>query len=900
MTRPIRALYVDDEPDLLEIGRLFLEMAGDFSVTTIESAAGALELLEKEEFDAIISDYQMPGMDGIRFLVAARERFGRIPFILFTGREREEVVIQAINNGVDFYIQKGGEPEAQYLQLAHQVRIAVDRQSAVEALARSEQRFRSLIQNSSDMIRIVDRDGRITYESDSGSRILGYPEGFTIGKSPLEFVHPDDIERARQAIEEVFLKTNPGTATPARIRRADGTYIHIEAVAVNLVGTPGIDGIVITSRPVDERLEAERALRQSEQRFLRAEEIARIGHWEVNRREGTMTASKGAQAILGLDRESWPLATMAGMLDQADLQRLLEAGRDLIGSGSPLDVAYRFQRADGREVEVHAQGEYDPERDVLFGVLHDITEQKRIEAELIARNHELSTSNEEIAAAEEELRSTVEELTRQEREARESRERLALVLEGGEVGTWDIQTTKELVFNDPLQALAGEAGGNGVMAKDEWEARIHPDDRDRIRLAFQGILEGRSPAYEAEYRFQARSGEWRWVLAKGRVVERGPDGRPLRIAGTYQDITQRKEAEAKQTWFGRILEASLNEIYTFDERTLRFVEVNRGARENLGYTLDELRAMTPLDLKPRVAPEEFETLLDPLRSGELEIQVFSTVHRRKDGSLYPVEAHLQLIRNETSPVFIAVILDTSERVRSREALLRANRVLNLLSGITRHDIDNQLTVLRGYLSLLQSALDDPALAAHAEGCQAAADRIASMIRFTETYEHIGLQAPTWEDVSRLVDQAPADVDLSGVRFANEIPAGLEVYADPLIARVFANLVENVVRHGQGATMVRFSAVDRGGEVAILCEDDGIGVPAEKKERIFERGYGENTGFGLFLVREILQITGIAIHETGAPGEGARFELTMPASAARWTTKRPGAARGTGRRIEPSP
>lgn len=884
MTPPIRALYVDDEPDLLEIGRLFLEMAGDFSVTTVESASAALELLEKEEFDAIISDYQMPGMDGIRFLVAVRERFGRIPFILFTGRGREEVVIQAINNGVDFYIQKGGEPEAQYLQLAHQVRIAVERQSTEKALAESELRFRSLIQNSSDIIRIVDRDGRITYESDSGRRILGYPEGYTIGKSPLAFIHPDDITEASRAIDEVFAKTNTGSATPVRVRRADGTYIHIEAVAVNLVGTPGVDGIVITSRPVDERLEAERALRQSEQRFLRAEEIAGIGHWEVNRREGTMTASKGAQAILGLERESWPLATMAGMLDQADLERMMAAGRDLIGAGSPLDVVYRFQRADGREVEVHAQGEYDPERDVLFGVLHDITDQKRVEAELIARNRELSISNEEIAAAEEELRSTVEELTRQEREARESRERLALVLEGGDVGTWDLQTTKDLVFNDPQQALAGEAGGEGGMSKEEWEARLHPDDRDRVRQAFQGILEGRSPAFEAEYRFQDGPGEWRWIMAKGRVVEWSPDGRPQRIAGTYHDITKQKEDEAMLTWFGRVLESSLNEIYTFDERTLRFVEVNRGAWENLGYTMDELREMTPLDLKPRIPPEEFDTLLRPLRAGEVERQVFFTVHRRKDGSLYPVEVHLQLMRHEMSPVFVAVILDITERVRSKEALIRANRVLNLLSGITRHDIDNQLTVMGGYLSLLHSGLEDPALVAHAEQCRAAADRIASMIRFTETCEHIGLQAPTWEDVRELVDRAAADVDLGGIRLENEVPADLEVYADPLIARVFSNLVDNAVRHGQGATWVRFSASEHEKEVTIVCEDDGVGVPEDKKERIFERGYGENTGFGLFLVREILQITGISIREIGMPGRGGRFELTMPATAARWGTK----------------
>ena len=876
MTRPIRALYVDDEPDLLEIGRLFLEMADDFSVTTVESATEALALLEKEEFDAIISDYQMPGMDGIRFLVAVRERFGRIPFILFTGRGREEIVIQAINNGVDFYVQKGGEPEAQYLQLAHQVRIAVERQSTGKALAESELRFRSLIQNSSDIIRIVDRDGRITYESDSGRRILGYPEGFTIGKSPLEFVHPDDIDRARQAIEEVFLKTNPGTATPVRIRRADGTYIHVEAVAVNLVGTPGIDGIVITSRPVDERMEAERALQQSEQRFRRAEEIAGIGHWEVDRRSGTMTASKGAQVILGLDKETWPLTQISGLLDQTNLERLMAKGRDLMKTGIPFEIEYLFRRADGREVDVYAQAEYDPERDVLFGVLHDITEQKRTEAELIARNHELSISNEEIAAAEEELRSTIEELTRQEQDARESRERLALVLEGGEIGTWDISTTEELAFTNPLRP--GEI--EETITLEEWKGRIHPDDREEACRGFQELLDGRSQGYEAEYRYESGPGEWAWFLAKGRVVERGPDGRPERLAGTYHDVTKRKEDEAMLTRFGRILESSLNEIYTFDEQTLQFIEVNRGARENLGYSMDELRQMTPLDLKPLITAEEFEALVQPLRSGEVEIQVFSTVHRRKDGSLYPVEVHLQLVRAVTAPVFVTLILDTTERVRSEESLLRANRVLNLLSGITRHDIDNQLTVLRGFLSLLESKQTDPKLREYASHCTTAADRIASMILFTKTFEEIGVHAPAWQDVRALIEQASRDVSLGVVRLENDLPGNLEVYADALIVRVFYNLVENAVRHGERTTRVRFSLCERDTRTVIVCEDDGVGVPTDQKERIFERGYGDNTGFGLFLVREVLAITGIEIREVGTPGEGARFELAVPVGAAR--------------------
>jgi DNA-binding response OmpR family regulator len=120
MSKVIRVLYVDDESGLLEIGKMFLEKSEDFAVVTCDSAAAALDLLKKEEFDAIVSDYQMPGLNGIPFLVEVRAQWGKIPFILFTGRE--EVVIESINFGADFHLQKGGEPTSQFAELEHKIR----------------------------------------------------------------------------------------------------------------------------------------------------------------------------------------------------------------------------------------------------------------------------------------------------------------------------------------------------------------------------------------------------------------------------------------------------------------------------------------------------------------------------------------------------------------------------------------------------------------------------------------------------------------------------------------------------------------------------------------------------------------------------------------------------------
>lgn len=143
------------------------------------------------------------------------------------------------------------------------------------------------------------------------------------------------------------------------------------------------------------------------------------------------------------------------------------------------------------------------------------------------------------------------------------------------------------------------------------------------------------------------------------------------FVSTGKDITEHIRTEQAMTRMGRILDQSSNEIYVFDAETLRFLQVNEGARQNLGYTSAELAELTPVDLKPEYSRERFESLLAPLRRGEIETQVFETVHRRKDGTLYPAEVRLQFSRTESPPVFVAVILDISERKRAEEALAKS-------------------------------------------------------------------------------------------------------------------------------------------------------------------------------------------------------------------------------------
>jgi signal transduction histidine kinase len=219
-----------------------------------------------------------------------------------------------------------------------------------------------------------------------------------------------------------------------------------------------------------------------------------------------------------------------------------------------------------------------------------------------------------------------------------------------------------------------------------------------------------------------------------------------------------------------------------------------------------------------------------------------------------------------------------ELQRYSTSLAVANKKLNLLSSITRHDINNQLMVLQGYLALLEDMPLDPTHNEYLQKISTAAKRISTMVLFTKEYESIGVNAPVWQDCRTLVDTAAKEAPLGKIMVKNDLPAGTEVFADPLIVKVFFNLMDNAVRYGGKITTIRFSALKSGEDHLIVCEDDGDGIVAAEKEKIFERGFGKNTGLGLALSSETLSITGITIKETGEPDKGARFEITVSKGA----------------------
>ena len=223
---------------------------------------------------------------------------------------------------------------------------------------------------------------------------------------------------------------------------------------------------------------------------------------------------------------------------------------------------------------------------------------------------------------------------------------------------------------------------------------------------------------------------------------------------------------------------------------------------------------------------------------------------------------------------IESIRDITSQKMAEEALLIANRKLNLLSSITRHDILNKVMVSKAYLILLEETDMNSEQKGSIVAIKESIDTIEHFIVFTKTYQELGLKTPVWQDVRETFSRAAIGVETGDVIIHIEVQ-GISILVDPLFEKVCYNLIENTIRHGDHPTKIDITAYETSEGLRVSVEDDGCGVPYELKEMIFERGYGKNTGYGLFLAREILSLSEITITERGLYGTSCRFDIDVP-------------------------
>jgi PAS domain S-box-containing protein len=374
-----------------------------------------------------------------------------------------------------------------------------------------------------------------------------------------------------------------------------------------------------------------------------------------------------------------------------------------------------------------------------------------------------------------------------------------------------------------------------------------------------------------------------------------------------------RKLKKEENRYQKIFEHSQAGILTFDYTTLRITEINERCSRMLRYERDDLLAKDLSVILPdQPVREEFIEKIRQGRIGEdIELlfaagdgtehlflisvtvvpdttaicSAIDITERRLTENVIQwakdeLEERVQQRTMDLTHANEVLITEIQERKRYEEAIQLANRKLNTLSSITRHDILNQITALVMYLNLAQEISTDPVVKDHLQKIDNITQLIQKQIRFTRDYQNIGTFAPQWQDVRLTIDAAITDIQAEGVKIETGI-SGVEIYADMLLEKVFFNLADNALRHGGHLTYIRFSCREANGMLIITCEDDGSGIPAHAKEKIFRREYFRNTGYGLFLVTEILGITDLSIRECGEPGKGARFEISCPPGTFRY-------------------
>jgi len=516
---PLRVLIIEDSKDDAEL-LVHKLRAGGFnpSFRRVDTAEAMRAALDIEPWDIVLSDFSLPQFSGPEALQILRASGLDLPFIVVSGSIGEAAAVAMMRAGADDYIFK--DNLSRFVDTVkrelHEANLRRELKLSEAKLAANEKQFRSVIENSSDVISLIDANGLIKYSSPSVTTILGYTDHERIGQSIFENIHPEDLPRMKNVLSRLLKQPGSMIIDRLRYRHSNGDWLWMEGSAKNLLVDPDVQSIVVNYRNITESMQTEKALVESEKRH----------------------------------------------------RELIETAAEIIFT---TDIHGRYTYAN--PAALHAGG------------------------------------------------YTLDELTR--------------------LNAFD------LILSGYRHAV--------------------------LKFYSRQFRSGKS-AGDIEFPFRTKSGEVKWFSQNASLIYEGDRKTGWRLIA--RDITDRKHLEEERTRFSRAMESSLNEIYLFNPESLRFEYVNSGAQTNLGYTLEQLRAMTPLDLKPEFTEASFRKMLGPMLRHEQPKHEFETVHRRADGSLYPVAVHLQLVEQPEHTVFLAVILDITERKQHEERLALLNFALN--------------------------------------------------------------------------------------------------------------------------------------------------------------------------------------------------------------------------------
>ncbi|MHC1709345.1 MAG: PAS domain S-box protein [Methanomassiliicoccales archaeon] len=933
MSEQIRALVVDDELDVARITKVFLERAGDLAVDTAASAEEARKVLSRTRYDVIVSDYQMPKEDGLSFLSSLRSLGVTIPFILFTGKGREEVVIKALNLGADSYLQKGGEARSQYAELEHLIRTVVSRHRAEERqkdfMDQMRLKLGSVLSQDYDieegeLANIIDAEEIQSFMDDFGRLndivfALVDMKGKVLVATGWQDIcvnfHRRDPRTSRECVNSdlsLVSDLRPGEIRAYRCKNGLWDIVTPLYIGPKHWGNIYSGQFFYEDEEVDPEWFRARALELGFDVDEYMAALEKVPRWSRERVDQLMSLfSKFATMVSRLSLSNLKLAKALADYEgaQTGLSRTEGRIRGYLES-SPLlffvlDTSGRCLDINRRAIEVLGYG-----RDEVLGkelstlmlsdgeaLIGSLREQmlrdghRSAEGDLVAKDGKVIPVLLNISSLPEGemmiFATDISDLKRTEVELRRSEGRLQTLVRTIPDLVWlKDREGRYLGCNPSFERFFG-AKESEIVGRTDHDF-VPQELADFFRERDQLAIKKGGPSVNEEWITFNDDGH-RALLETIKTPMFDDQGELIGILGIGRDITELKAAQEALSINEKrlsLITDNMEDYVWLMDMDMRPTWMSPSVQRASGAVPEE---MANLKLENAMTPESYklfsrslaelltpENLSDPSR--ELSVSLELEYYLRDGRTQWNDTVHIVLRGSEGVPIGILVVgRNVTERRRAERALQEALRKLNLLSSITRHDISNQLMVLEGNLSMAEMKMSGSACDLQVHKAREAAERISAIIQFTKVYEDIGVHAPTWQNVHDMVMAEAKSVTVEGVKIINEVPEEAEIFADPLITKVIHNLVDNAMRHGEKVTAIRFLIDGRG---SLVCEDDGAGIPADMKDRLFTRGFGKNHGLGLFLSREILAITGITIEEQGAPGEGARFVMTPPPNGLR--------------------
>jgi len=825
-------------------------MEYELQVETALSVDEAVRKMEKKRFDVVICDYQMPGKNGLELLKDLRDKGDNIPFILFTGKGREEVAIEALNLGADYYISKTGDPETVYSELAHSIRQAVKRMNAERRIKESEEKYRNLFENAKDVAITIDLKGKIT-SINKAAEEYGFRKEEVVGKNQLSFVPkkywPRLLKELGQIAQGETIENEVEIYTPKGKRIA-------EYRSAPIIIDKKVVGVQIILTDVTDNKKILEELKSSEERFKILFEFAPDAYYLNDLKGNFIDGNKAAEELTGYKREELVRRNFLKMKLLSRLQ-IPKAAKLLTKNafGKPTGPdEFVLNRKDGTQVpvEIRTFPVKIKDQTLVLGIARDVTKRKEAEKALA-----------------------------------KSKERFRILLEDAPIVICKINLEGKITYVNKRFEEATGYSREEIVGKNGFKLGIMSDDTLKLLAKrMQARLMGK-PSRLLEGRFKRKDGEWIWAEIEGKVIKKF--GIPTGFQLAARDITERKRAEQaikeSQEKFERLF-MNNPEAAVYTDSNLQILDINPRFTKLFGYSLNEAKGKHINDI---VVPKDKieEAGMFDKRASKGETYHEDTVRKRKDGTLVPVSISAAPLIVENKVIgHIGVYKDISQLKKTEKTLKETlekleamNEKLSVVGSLTRHDIRNKLSVITGNLYLYKKKMtyDHNALKYLAE-IESSCRHIERLLDFAGTYEQLGAEELAYINVGKCIEEANSLFsDISSVKLVNSCQR-LIVLADSLLRQLFYNLIDNSLKHGEKVSQIRiYYKKGEEDKLDLLYEDDGIGISKDEKEKIFKEGYGKGTGYGLYLIRKMCDVYGWTVKETGRQGKGAQFTMTIP-------------------------